>query len=360
MVVLQHTRGIVMLDYAPGQGPVARVVYLISGFGNEAVIVFFVLSGFLVGSGALDLAAGSSASQRDRFARARFARIFGVLWPALALSLIVAGLIADGPIAGAWSPYMPNMRGTDSPARWAATALMLNEIWPRFLTPFNPPLWSLACEWTYYSCAICGVYIATRDRRPAAIAFCLYAAALVVATAIGNPGALWLGSFWLLGLLAARLPPYRRPLLSGAAFAAALLISRFHVLGQMQGYALIAVATMALIGDKAWQSVTIAPRLGAMLAGFSFSLYAIHWPVVTGAAALANAWGHLPTRQPPGAVAYLLTAALVALAYAASWGFSRATERGGGWLSRAIESLASNRPSAAHTNRASSYPPPIP
>jgi len=55
LVVLQHIRFLWFAEYANEQNKssLIKIFYFFTGFGSEAVIVFFVLSGFLVGGGSL-------------------------------------------------------------------------------------------------------------------------------------------------------------------------------------------------------------------------------------------------------------------------------------------------------------------
>ena len=84
-VVFQHARSLVMVDYRPDAGLIAKSLYFATGFSHEAVIIFFVLSGYLVGGKAIRLARRSTEEQRRRFVIDRFVRIFIVLLPALAM-----------------------------------------------------------------------------------------------------------------------------------------------------------------------------------------------------------------------------------------------------------------------------------
>ena len=55
LVVLQHIRYLWFAEYADIQNKTIlfKLFYFLTGFGSEAVMVFFVLSGFLVGGGGL-------------------------------------------------------------------------------------------------------------------------------------------------------------------------------------------------------------------------------------------------------------------------------------------------------------------
>ena len=50
-MVAEHARSLVFVDYGELQSPGlwAKGFYFLTGFGHEAVMVFFVISGYLVG-----------------------------------------------------------------------------------------------------------------------------------------------------------------------------------------------------------------------------------------------------------------------------------------------------------------------
>src|ERR1700719_4818367 len=49
-VVCFHLRGTFFVDRTPGGGAVLWLFYFLTSLGSEAVMVFFVLSGFLIGA----------------------------------------------------------------------------------------------------------------------------------------------------------------------------------------------------------------------------------------------------------------------------------------------------------------------
>ena len=111
--------------------------------GNDAVMAFFVLSGFVI---------AYVADQKERtlasYSISRFARLYSVAVPALALTVV-----ADA--AGSrLSPalYDASWFATDNPLwRVAANLLFVNELWFTSVRPFsNVPFWSLGYEFWYY------------------------------------------------------------------------------------------------------------------------------------------------------------------------------------------------------------------
>ena len=358
-VVFQHARSLILVDYSPGVGLLAKALYFVTGFSHEAVIIFFVLSGYLVGGKAIRLAQGSTEDQRARFVVDRFVRIFIVLLPALAITALVALLAPPVPVIASdnWGADIPNAVATSTAAAWLGTTFLVNEIVTR-TTPYDGALWSLAYEWTYYVLAAAALFIAALDRRPLAVLLYLYAAALLLLCALLAPLVLAMGLFWIAGALASQLRRVDHPYLTVAAFLAILLATRFDLVGPFVEDALVAASTALLIADRSVQRLTLWQRPGVYLASFSYSLYAIHWPLMLGAVAAVQASGLLPQRLPPGMVAYASIAALIILAYAASMLFASFTEQQTGRLKNLI--IKSRSSSISPNPRGAAVTPPPP
>ncbi len=90
LVVLGHVRAMVFLDLQTVTSGrlVAMPLYIVTGLGHQAVILFFALSGFLVGGRAM-VEIGKGTSQARDYTIHRFARLWTVMIPAL---VVTAGL----------------------------------------------------------------------------------------------------------------------------------------------------------------------------------------------------------------------------------------------------------------------------
>jgi len=127
--------------------------YLFTSFGHQAVIIFFVLSGFLVGGGLL--ARGKDFSWTD-YLPARLVRLWLVLLPALlftaACDFLTLRALPNAfdamPISSLWNAGPASIEGFGWRA-FVANGLFLQTIAaPVFGS--NTPLWSLAYEFWYY------------------------------------------------------------------------------------------------------------------------------------------------------------------------------------------------------------------
>ena len=151
-----HLRAVMFTDYADLQavGPIAGGFYFLTGLGHEAVMVFFVLSGFFVG--------GSVLGRRDRFAFsdylvARLSRLWMVLIPALLFTALADAFIRSalpGLLAGEYHSILSSGPAPDGGYSGSIGTFLANLFFlqtlvcPVFGT--NGPLWSLANEFWYY------------------------------------------------------------------------------------------------------------------------------------------------------------------------------------------------------------------
>jgi peptidoglycan/LPS O-acetylase OafA/YrhL len=149
---------------------------------HHAVIVFFVLSGYVIAF----TVTGKCNHARD-YAIARLSRLYSVVVPALVLTAVlwVVGSWID---PGFYHEYL--RRGLW--LRYLATGLHLNELWFMELNPLtNSPFWSLGYEAWYY--VIFGVAWFVRPWKIRVIVLIL--CALVV-----GPKVLLLMPAWLIGV----------------------------------------------------------------------------------------------------------------------------------------------------------------
>ena len=114
--------------------------------GDAAVIVFFVLSGFVIA-----YVADTKERTIQVYAASRLARLWSILIPALAVTLIVdrIGLDLDPTVYEGWGRSLAPL---SSPLQLVPTAVFVNELWFAGIPPLsNAPAWSIAFEFWYYA-----------------------------------------------------------------------------------------------------------------------------------------------------------------------------------------------------------------
>lgn len=294
LVVIYHARQMLFVGYQDSmeRGVVAKGFYFITAFGHEAVVIFFVISGFLVGGLTLVRWTSATPSFRD-YAISRVARIYTVLVPALIVGALldVVGLKwfdASGLYTDPSTYPTRTLNGTISAAldvrTFTCNLALLNGAWCQNLGS-NGPLWSLAYEWWYYVLfALVAGGIATR--RP-------WMVVLAAVVAIILPGKLVLWScIWLLGVVAqvwirrGRYLPH--PAFGVTVFIATAIISRLSHTTEDDPM-LIAFARDMLLGFgfvvaiAGCATLTRPLRLSwlhASLAEFSYTTYLFHFPAL--------------------------------------------------------------------------------
>ncbi len=154
----------------------------IGAYGHDAVIIFFVLSGFVI-----TYITYSKETSLWSFSRSRLARLYSVVIPALLLTLILdfAGKQIDPSI------YTGGFYQNSQPiTRFFANLFFVNEIWFESWRAFsNGPFWSLSYEFWYY------VIYATIFYFSGAKRILLFSIAIIIA----GPKILLLFPVWLFG-----------------------------------------------------------------------------------------------------------------------------------------------------------------
>jgi peptidoglycan/LPS O-acetylase OafA/YrhL len=256
------------------------------GMGHRAVIVFFVLSGYVI---------AYSTFRKTRDARAyilaRLSRLYSVIVPALALTLALQ--YAGTAINAAY--YQPFNHGYGS-LRYLLTGLCLQSLWQTNTSPpTNGPFWSLGYEFWYYALFGAAVLIRPLGWR----IFAVLALALIV-----GPNVLLLLPCWLMGVL---LYLYGRRVAIPTGWAIFGICTMLAALVLMilftsdwprdVGYkpcfysnafgsdSMMALLLAALIWffDHASHAIRIPDRLDAIVrwtADHTFSLYLYHFPLL--------------------------------------------------------------------------------
>jgi peptidoglycan/LPS O-acetylase OafA/YrhL len=276
--------------------PIVKPPMPMSDYGHSAVIIFFVLSGFVIAH-----VVETKESDWRRYAAGRFARIYSVVIPALVLTLLLdtAGRLI--------APEYYKLPYDHFAVRFFAALGMVNEVWFISISPFsNFPYWSIAYEFWYY--VIFGVVmlapLSARWR---------WGLAAVVALMLG-PKIVLMMPIWLSGVLLYRWRwwqglslPSAIVLVVGSAVGAVLLWEDdyMHVVAGwlkpligdwlhhelaysrhfLADYALCACVWFNFAGMR-----VVAERIAPLLlrieapvrwaAGLTFTLYAIHNPVL--------------------------------------------------------------------------------
>ncbi|MGA9937411.1 MAG: acyltransferase [Candidatus Acidiferrales bacterium] len=342
-VVWGHLRGLFFVDYpeVANHSGWLGAIYFLTGFGHQAVMVFFVLSGFFISSAILRRHATHTWSWRD-YAIDRTSRLYVVLIPGLLFGAlwdtIGSHRFAD---TGLYTHPLMNLgyavaRDGLNPKDFVGNLFFLQTIVCRTFGS-NAPLWSLANEFWYYVLFPLGLtaglaWAGKYWRRAIPLTILMLGVAIFV-----GPGMLIEFLIWLAGFVLA--VAYLRLKVSSKAWLIVYLVVSFIVLAisltavrtgipdRRLGNDLIVGGAFALflfgvlqIGFRT--SHLRYARFAHWCAGFSYSLYVLHFPLLL----LLRAWLASTQRwQPDGEhLLYGVSIGLVVLTFA--WLVSLVTE----------------------------------
>ena len=335
MVLLEHWRNLFFVDFqnisAHGLSRILyAVLYLLSSTGHQAVIIFFVLSGYLIG-GTVFRSFEKNTWSWSGYLTHRCVRLWIVVIPALVLGglLDVIGLHVN--IAHAlYTGHVHNHLTGNVAASLNAPTFVKNLFFLQtIISPplgSNGPLWSLANEFWYYilfPAALCALlsFYKKRARVIFAILF------IAVAVFIGKP-ILELFPIWLMGVALNKIPQI--PFSHGVRIATsvlylpiylgvALLSRRPHSGGPLLDTLLGVFTTFllwTLLSSRGKSQDGPFSWLSRKSSSVSFSMYALHFPfllLLTGLMAGNTRW------QPDGShLAIAFGALLLVVAYGVS------------------------------------------
>jgi peptidoglycan/LPS O-acetylase OafA/YrhL len=293
IVVFGHMRDVFFVSFQQaGDGRLVRFIYIDHYVARAAVIFFFALSGYLVGTSVLR-SVGREAWSWASYLLNRLSRLWTVLIPALLLSALLDWLGKNNSIAA--PAYFALYPGTgvsfarlDSVRSFWGTMFFVQNILTGVYGTLGPA-WSLANEFWYYMLFPLAVLCIVRPKPGKKV---LYGILFVLAAwFIGKELLLPFGT-WLAGVLAgwlARRYPIRSALQRRGLFAAALVLTLLSIVGSaahwlnlLAGDCLLAPAAAGLI----WAALCTQPggklygKLAIFLSELSYTLYLTHQPVL--------------------------------------------------------------------------------
>lgn len=276
---------VVFLGHASGVNWTGGFLWQLGPYGDTCVVIFFVLSGFVIG-----YVSDEKERTPEAYLTSRVARLWSVVVPALLLTFVVDWFgvrAAPGLYFG-----QPWFAGEHPVFRYMASFLMLQEVWNLNLVPgINGPFWSLSYEAFYYLAF--GIIFYGRHRlKWLAVALLLVLSGPVIAA---------LFPVWGLGFLAYRLCRAKmlpRPLCIFLALAGLVLLAaspylrsvpwlRFELMGNdiLGRYIDGTAFFMHLLG--AYGLTGWIPKMPnrvkatiATVAATTFPLYLLHRPLI--------------------------------------------------------------------------------
>lgn len=349
VVLLSHLRRILFIDYAGvvDKNALTSLFYFCTGFGHQAVVVFFVVSGFLVGGSLLNKIDSGRVDLVD-YSINRFSRLYVVLVPALLFTMAVGFILSHLDLP--WQDSLNN-NGHYPKLREVETDLItllgnffnLQTIYVSEYG-YNLPLWSLAYEFWYYvafplSLILFSPFYNAKEKASAVV--CLVLLCLLVSYHI-----ILYFLMWLVGALASRVAIADRKVafqaLTVSTIFALLVVSRgsgfFGHLFLGDLCLALCISTLIVLYQRGgW--VPFSASSNRFFSDFSYSLYLFHYPLIIGVSVvLYNLDRSFSTMQPScvSATAYLFVlVTTIWMSYIASL----ATEANTGFLKSKIKNI---------------------
>lgn len=340
LVLVAHTKHIV---FGPGYGSqhdvrssfVLSVIHTLGSFGHTSVIVFFVISGLLVGGPLLQAHLLGRGSYKS-YAIARISRIVPVFVPAVLLSALLLELIVFffgmDPIKFR-SEFFEGQTIVEQNqfANIVGVLIFTQDIFS-IAVGGNVSLWSVVNEVWYYALLPCLVMLGLDKRVVAALPLLL-----ILLLFAESAKAIFFFVYlliWLMGValhlvLASPRPWVQRLASVGLVFAVMLLKIGIPYTDwgdenrQFARDITVALGTAFSIVFFACINVTVPlRRLWAFLARHSFSVYAFHMPFLLLFASLGGYAGRFAAVDLNGAGVFALIGAATFAATLVAWQFT--------------------------------------
>lgn len=303
LVCMGHLRNTMLVDYSVLIHPniATKVFYAVTSLGHQAVMVFFVLSGYFVGGGVLR--AGAKFSWRN-YLTARLTRLWVVLIPCLFITWAVGLIIehyAPSVLVGAnidsWhsGPKLGEY-STSFSTLLANIFFMQTIISPVF--GLNSPLWSLANEfWYYLLFPLLTVAIGSVGASQHKVRVAVFILAMIIAWCLPKE-MLYAFLIWMIGVGVYCLQPTTKLnspaitriylLITVGMFGFALIYARSSILHQIIviepdfvvgltfGFLCLVLTNQAFpVLSQPWLA-----KCSLYLSEMSYSLYLSHFPIV--------------------------------------------------------------------------------
>ena len=309
--------------YHSNQRLLSTEILPVSNYGHSSVIVFFVLSGFVI-------AYITDTKEREwvSYTASRISRVYSVAVPALILTLVLDS------IGRYLYPAIYDYPFDNFILRSISSLLLLNEVWFVSITSFsNVPYWSICYETWYYVAFALLTFLPRRMGFPA----------LIVLALILGPKVLLLAPIWIAGVVLYRWEALRslsQPVSWLMVIGSIIGVFGFHSLGVGD---IAAERLKSLIGAEWHKQLTfskfflsdyllgclvfinfagmrgIAGTLGPvflrierpirLVASYTFTLYLMHQP-------LFLFWAAVIRGNPDGYLYWWMTTGMVALSVA--------------------------------------------
>jgi peptidoglycan/LPS O-acetylase OafA/YrhL len=340
VVLLGHTRGLFFSSLTETQAGTTSISRIL--IGDEAVMVFFVLSGYLVGGGVIKALRQGTWSWRSYLIK-RLTRLWIVLIPALLLgtALDYTGLHFFATPTAIYAGPSQQSEVRDVSRKLSFPVIAGNAVFLQSIlvstAGTNNSLWSLANEFWYYI-AFPALLLALRKKQKSWLRCGYLLAVLAIALFVGKSISM-LFFIWGLGALLATVP-LLAPRGTAKIISGCLLLSlpflfvviRRLSLPKYEAEWIVALSFAVALYFVLHRTEKARRGLYQSLASFfsrtSYTLYLVHLPLAVLLCACINTPWHQWAKSPRGVTIYLLlNASLVLVSYLFYLAFEANTDK---------------------------------
>lgn len=336
LVVAGHLRSILFVDVqdVESMSLIWKFFYFVTGFRHLAVMVFFVISGFLVSGSMIKRFKQKNLSFRKYIIFDRGIRIYLVLIPALFLTLLLdkvallffnkEGLYTNVMTFSSLNYDISSRLNIDN---FFGNLFMLQET---FFVTFgsNSPLWSLAYEFWYYLIFFTILSIFNKKIHIRIITFIL----LLLILFILNKNIILYFSIWLLGIIPWYINKVNKKLflLFILVFLASSVVSRLHLFENpfIIDFIFGASITGLIIILKHYDiySSSFLTKMNTALSSFSYTLYLTHFSFLLFIISLINTLYEFKIQNQPNITRFSIYILLIVIIYLFAYFFAHITE----------------------------------
>ncbi|MGA8669520.1 MAG: acyltransferase [Terracidiphilus sp.] len=291
IVCLEHWRNLIYVDFRQidSHRALFAMPYVITSAGHQAVVIFFVLSGYLISGSIFRLMQDGQWSWR-LYLTHRLVRLWIVLIPALILGAVLdfVGLhshLAPALYAGQTGTHiLGNVADSLHVSTFAGNLFFLQGILVKMFGS-NGPLWSLAYEFWYYILFPCAFLVLRRETPM--VSRIVSAAAFVACGWLVGKDILLEFPLWLLGTLLAWVPAPRagvrlRTVVTVVYCPFFFFLAKTSLVNGVFSDYILGFATFILVwfllAAKSPAPANRCVAISRLTARFSYTLYLVHVP----------------------------------------------------------------------------------
>ncbi|BAY07256.1 acyltransferase family protein [Calothrix sp. NIES-2098] len=358
LVVISHLRSLLFADYEviKSKNILIQAFYFLTGFGHQAVIIFFVLSGFLIGGSIFSHLQAKNFSLRRYFIE-RFSRIY-IVFP---ISLLI-GLLFDWLGCSYFNGtglYTNQLNittvGFNISERLGISVLISNLLMLQSITSpplgSNGPLWSLANEWWYYFYfpLIILIFVYKNIYKKVLCLIGVFSLSIVMYNTSQYCNMLVYFSIWMIGtvLWLINTKTTLNFYINNVFIILYLIITRIQnisILTYFQEDLILAIlfglTIKSINGSNIW-SPNIQ-KVNKIMASFSYSLYLTHLPLSIFLIAVLSNFGIISLQMQPVPSTFLVLFMILSIAYSFAFCFASITEKNTVRLKKLLYGLSFN------------------